>query len=1721
MLSSAPTSNVTVNIVRSDGTEIRLSKTELTFTPSNWNIIQTVTLTAEDDEDITDDEETLIFIARGDDYEENAISVHPEAVTIDSLGQSVQLSAIIQDQDGSSVTGVSFNWSSADPSVAVVDSTGKVTAVDLGMTAITATLDVIPETATISGEATVQVASDGITDRDVLVALYHATDGPNWFDNTNWLTDAPLGEWYGVSTDNAGRVVSLDLRRSNLTGSIPPELGKLANLSYLNLSENELSGSIPPELGNLANLSSFSVYSNELSGPIPPELGDLANLSSLLLTGNELSGPIPPELGNLANLSSLDLGRNALSGPIPPELGNLANLGDLYLGGNDLTGPIPPELGSLFNLVGLGLSDNELSGPIPPELGNLANLSSLYLSWNDLTGSIPPELGSLANLSSLYLSWNDLTGSIPPELGSLANLSSLGLHINNLSGPIPPELGKLANLSFLSLWGNDLIGPIPPELGNLDNLTQLSLSGNNLTGPIPPELGSLANLLSLDLRFNDLTGSIPPELGNLENLSSLILWSNDLTGSIPPELGNLANLDWLSLSFNKLSGTIPLSFQQLSKLRGLRFSYNIDLCLPDNLVTWYETLEQQDGPICPDREVLQALYEAAGGDGWTNATGWLTDVPLGEWYGIKMDTSGRVSTVDLAGNGLSGHLTDRIGELAGLTVLRIGDNALTGYLPPSLRLLPLQELHYANTGLCIPTTASFQIWLTGIPSHEGTAKECQLEDREILQIVYQATKGLDWTVSDNWLTDAPLEQWHGVKTNIDGRVVSLELRENELDGEIPPELGELAELNILILSNNLLRGSVPADLGNLENLQFLNLAANQLSGPIPPELGKLSSLEYLDLNYNQLTSIPPELGQLENLWSLRLSENQLTSIPPELGQLENLWELDLSENQLTSIPPELGQLENLGWLSLSGNRLTSIPSELGQLENLRTLYLFENRLTSIPSELGQLENLGWLSLYGNQLPSIPSELGQLENLRYLYLNGNHLPSIPPELGQLENLRSLYLSGNQLNAFPHSPEGFRSLRVLDLSQNEFTLFPSGLGELDFLQILELGKNRLTDIPSDLGHIADMRQTSSAPRDSIPLWGNRNDEKPPWELDSDEHRFPSDSRELDRFNDLQAKIDGLREPRIIVNDTIAFPNLEILNLSSNELSGPFPEGLVHLTELGSLSLNHNTGLAGPLPLGLTALELLEELHINETSLCTPAIPEFLDWLSNVTRQRVTRCEQGEKAMAYLVQAVQSREFPVPLVAGESALLRVFLTVKSGNANMPPVRATFYWGEAVIHRVEIPGTSHPIPAQVDESSLLKSANAEIPGHVIQPGLEVVIEPDPERTLDPALGVVPRIPATGRMAVDVRTMPVFEVTLVPFLWQKNPDSSIIDTVAAMAADPQGHRLFERTHLLLPISEINATAHEPVLTSTNNGGDLLDEVNMIRIAEGRDGHYLAVMAPPTTGRYAGVAHIGGWSSFSVLSSDIIAHEFGHNRSLDHAPCGGAGSPDRFYPYEEGNIGAWGYNFDTAELISPRLADFMSYCRPDWTSDYHFTNAVRYRLETETEPNSNLIAAASSAWTASERTLMLWGGLNEEGEPYLRPSFFIDTSPVLPEAGGPWSLTGVDETGAVLFSLSFAMSEFTDTDDERAGFTFAVPVTWTEELSRITLQGPGGLVNLDRNTDQPMTILRDATTGRIRGILDGVLGRSALDMIAISDENTQNIQVLISRGIPDSTDVQR
>ena len=447
------------------------------------------------------------------------------------------------------------------------------------------------------GASTVSIPAQ----REALVALYNATGGPNWTNNTNWLTDKDISTWYGVTVFN-GQVTALSLGRNNLSGNLPEELGNLSNLEELYLWGNQLSGSIPKELSNLINLEQLHLDNNQLSGSIPTELGNLSNLESLNLRHNQLSGSIPTELGNLSNLIFLNFWRNQLSGSIPTELGNLSNLESLNLSENQLSGSIPTELGNLSNLAYLNLRENQLSGEIPTELSNLTNLTYVHLGINQLSGGIPTELGNLSNLAYLNLRENQLSGEIPTELGNMTNLHRLYLQDNQLSGTIPTELGNLTYLVQLILRANQLSGTIPTELGNLTDLTYLALHNNQLSGEIPTVLGNLTRLAFLSLHNNQLSGEIPTELGNLINLEVLRLYGNQLNGMIPTELGNLTNLTELNIGQNNLSGVLPQSLTGLTKLEKFFFGGEGGLCAPSDAAfqAWLEGIAETSGSNCSE-----------------------------------------------------------------------------------------------------------------------------------------------------------------------------------------------------------------------------------------------------------------------------------------------------------------------------------------------------------------------------------------------------------------------------------------------------------------------------------------------------------------------------------------------------------------------------------------------------------------------------------------------------------------------------------------------------------------------------------------------------------------------------------------------------------------------------------------------------------------------------------------------------------------------------------------------------------------------------------------------------------------------------------------------------------------------------------------------------------------------------------------------------------------
>ena len=904
-----------------------------------------------------------------------------------------------------------------------------------------------------------------LTDRDVLILLYCATDGDNWTSKINWLTNEPLNDWAGVTADVNDRVKILFIENNGLSGPIPASLGQLTALEQLGLTSNELTGPIPTELGQLTALQFLFLANNELTGTIPPELRDLASLTGLNLSNNMLRGEIPPELENLANLKQLSLSRNMLSGEIPAELGQLTALVLLELWDNELTGTIPTELRDLTSLTELSLSRNMLSGEIPTELGQLTALQYLFLWDNKLTGTIPPELGDLTSLVELSLSRNMLSGSIPTELGDLSSL----------------------HLQYLYLWDNELTGTIPTELGDLTSLLELSLRDNQLTGQIPTQLGGLSSLQRLHLQRNRLSGSIPTQLGGLSSLQHLFLQNNQLTGQIPTQLGDLSSLSLFDLSDNQLSGSVPTDLENLPVLEEFGLWGNDDL-------TW-DTISDELGKRV-DRAVLWVLHDRSDGRNWKKGDGWLPfSAPLfsfSDWYGVTVNDVGRVAGLDLSNNDLSGEITNALEALDGLTTLNFsGNNELSGTLPLGLTDLPLGRLNIQCTGIGTPTDADFQTWLGGIiftgsrcPSFRPPAPPApepidpSQDDMEELKVFYLETGGENWTDNTNWLNESePLSQWYEVSVNSQGRVTGIDLSGNGLSGSVPPSLGHsVSELKTLDLSDNpMLTGMLPLSLMNLSELRILNMEGTGMCAPDDAEFRQW--LETISFQGNTCADDGDGLG-LEALYLTTGGENWTDNTNwlnegVSVNSQGRVTGIDLSGNGLSgSVPPSLGHsVSELKTLDLSDNPMLTgmLPLSLMNLSELSILNI-EGTGACAPGDEAFQQWLGTIDFLGDVCVHDGDGLG-LEAL-YLTTGGENwtdntnwlVDSKPPSqwygvsVTSQGRVTGIDLPGNELSGSvpPSLGHSVSELETLDLSDNPMLtgMLPLSLMNLSELSILNI-------------------------------------------------------------------------------------------------------------------------------------------------------------------------------------------------------------------------------------------------------------------------------------------------------------------------------------------------------------------------------------------------------------------------------------------------------------------------------------------------------------------------------------------------------------------------------------------------------------------------------------------------------------------------------------------
>ena len=428
------------------------------------------------------------------------------------------------------------------------------------------------------------------------------------------------------------------------------------------------------------------------------------------------------------------------------------------------------------------LYKNQLTGTLPSDIANLSGLIDLDLGINSLSGDIP-DLGSLDSLKFLYLDGNNLGGTMQPVgVGSMDSLQRLHLHNNSISGTIS-ELSGGRFIETIRLDNNRLSGTLDTLASSTlaRYVEDLRLGNNNISGTIP-DLSGFSLLDILDLSGNGISGTMA-ELSKLAQRSSgrklllLNLGNNNLSGVLP-DLSFLASgrrgLGALYLDGNSLSGTLP----DLSSYTNLT---EIDLAS-------------------------------------NNFSGEIGD--LGGSSG-NLGVFGRLYTLDVSGNSLTGEIPVSSNLLGHLQYLQLNDNDLSGSVPDLRGLTKLRALGlWGNPDLT----------LTGIMLPSGITRS--VIDWAALWALHYKNGGYGWKNRTNWTGVNPLGQWHGVTTDSNGQVTALNLRYNNMSGNISGSIAALEKLVTLNLScNSALNGELPLGLKDISTLTTVNICSTGMTVP--------------------------------------------------------------------------------------------------------------------------------------------------------------------------------------------------------------------------------------------------------------------------------------------------------------------------------------------------------------------------------------------------------------------------------------------------------------------------------------------------------------------------------------------------------------------------------------------------------------------------------------------------------------------------------------------------------------------------------------------------------------------------------------------------------------------------------------------------------------------------------------------------------------------------
>ncbi|CAN1187580.1 Probable LRR receptor-like serine/threonine-protein kinase At3g47570 [Linum perenne] len=616
-------------------------------------------------------------------------------------------------------------------------------------------------------------------------------------------------------------------------------------------------------------------------------------------------------------------------------------------------------------------------------------------------------------------------------LDEVVDPSSSSIFIKGTVGYAPPEYGmgnKVSLQGDVYSYGILLLemftGRRPTEETfreglNLHNIVERALLEQRTMEVVDPILHNELHG-NMRIRYTNYTSNNNSEetRNNAENLLNSILEIGvTCSSNLPEERANISDV--------------------LSKLIAIK-SLFLNL-LQNNSLMSNET----------DRAALLHFKSMISVDSSKALSSWNDSTHFCQWYGVSCSErhSGRVTSLSLQSQGLSGSISPHIGNLSFLKVLLLYNNSFIQEIPSEIgRLHRLQTMELYNNSLTgeIPSNISGCSALTVCRLHNNNlmgSLPWEMGNLQKLEILWVYTNSLTGPVPSSFGNLSSLQVFSAVQ--------------NHLSGTVPDSLGRLKNLTALLVNfdvaYNRFTGSVPPSLSNVTNLFQLQLQVNsftgdnKISGNFPSGIQNFIKLEVLWAENNQMSGIiQSSLGNLQSLQRLNWFNNNISGrIPSFVGNLTKLIQLDISANNLQGeIPASIENLKSLQLLNISHNNLRGVipPQVMGLTSLSLSLDLSHNRFTgSLPVEVENLRNLGSLDLSHNMLSgSIPGSLGSCVMLESLHLQGNFLEGfIPSSLSSIRGIRELDLSANNLSGqIPFFLENMNISKLLNLSYNNF-------------------------------------------------------------------------------------------------------------------------------------------------------------------------------------------------------------------------------------------------------------------------------------------------------------------------------------------------------------------------------------------------------------------------------------------------------------------------------------------------------------------------------------------------------------------------------------------------------------------------------------------------------------------------------------------------------------